>query len=67
MTKIYRIKCKSFMLFSFLINIKETIEIMYNYFKENMTEEKISQKLIDEVRNYFLEELKDNYLVSKNK
>ena len=47
--------------------MKETIEIMYNYFKENMTEEKISQKLIDEVRNYFLEELKDNYLVSKIK
>ena len=41
---------------------------MYNYFKD-MTEENISQefrfKNIDETRNYFLEEIKQNELVSK--
>ena len=41
---------------------------MYNYFK-NIAEENISQefrlKIIDETRNYFLEETKQNELMSK--
>ena len=70
MRKTYNIKC--FMLFSLLMNMKRTTKMIYNYIitlKRNMTEENISHefrlKKIDETRNYFLKEIKHNYLVGK--